>query len=99
MGTDMGDILTDHNNVAIPTAARAAAISEGTHCIPHPATAVACTAPWPIDAPTVTHARTHPTSMVVLNPTLTTSLTHATTPWTRTSLAPATLTTLHRKYS
>ena len=41
--TDMGDISTDHNPTAIPTMT-GAAVSEDTHCAPHPATRAACSA-------------------------------------------------------
>ena len=36
MDTDMGNISTDHNQAAIPTATGTAAVSEGTHHTPHP---------------------------------------------------------------
>ena len=34
VGTDMGDISTNHNHTTNPTVARAAAVPEGTHCPP-----------------------------------------------------------------
>ena len=45
MGTDMGGISTNHNHATIPTVTGAAAVPEGTHCTPHPATAVAHATP------------------------------------------------------
>ena len=50
MGIGMGDISTDHNHATIPTATTTAAVSEDTHCTPHPATAAACTNLQPVDA-------------------------------------------------
>ena len=54
MGTDMGDISANHNHIFIPTMTRAAAVTEGTHCTPHPATTVAHTIFWPMDVTTAT---------------------------------------------
>ena len=51
MGTDIGDTSTNHNHTAIPTVTGAAAVAEGTHCIPHPATTLACATFWLKDAP------------------------------------------------
>ena len=102
MGTDMGDISTDHNHAATPTTTGTAAILEGTHCPPHPATtAVHTTFEW-IDAPIITCATTQPTGIVTPHPTLTTSptnITHATIPQTGVSLTPATLTAWHWEHS
>ena len=68
---------------------------------PHPATTSAHAALQQMDIPIATHAMTHPTGIVTPHATFTTStnITHATIPWTRASLTPATLTTLHRKPS
>ena len=41
MGTDMGDISTDHNHAANSTMTGAATFPEGTYCTPYPATVVA----------------------------------------------------------
>ena len=43
---DMGDISTNHNHTTIPTVTAVAAVSEGTHHAPHPATTVACCYPF-----------------------------------------------------
>ena len=40
MGTDKGDISTNHNHVAITTTTGTTAVLEYTHCTPHPATTV-----------------------------------------------------------
>ena len=96
MVTDMGDISTNHNHTAIPTMT-GAAVSEGTHHAPHPDTAAACTALWPIDSPNAIYTVTHPNGIVTHHPTPTTSpidITHATIPQSRAGPAPATSTTL-----
>ena len=86
MGTDIWDVSTDHHHATIPTmTGAAAAVSEGTHCAPHPANAVAC-ATWQLmDTPITTHTMTHPTGIVTSNPTHATShsaVTQATIPQT-----------------
>ena len=58
MGTDMGDISTDHNHAAIPTTTGAVAVPEGTHHAPYPADTVAHATLRPMDAPITTHAIT-----------------------------------------
>ena len=50
MGTGIGDISINHNHAVIPTATETIAVSEGTHCTPHPAAAVAYPALWSMDA-------------------------------------------------
>ena len=83
VGTDMGDISTDHNHAAIQTITGAAAVSEGTHHSPYPGTAAAHVILWMMDAPIATHTITHPTGIVTPHPILTTSsaeVTHATIP-------------------
>ena len=40
MVPDMGNISSNHNSATIPTVT-GAAVSEGTHHVPHPATAAA----------------------------------------------------------
>ena len=62
MGTDMGDISTDHST--IPTMTGAAAVIEGTHHTPHPATAAAHTTFGLIDAPITTYTATQAIGMV-----------------------------------
>ena len=102
MGTDVGDIVTDHNHAAIPTTTAAAAVTKGIHAAPHLATTAAHTALWLIDAPIASYTRTHPTDIVTPNLKLTTSptnITNATIPWTIASLTPTTFTTLHRDHS
>ena len=97
MGTYIGNISTNHNNTFIPTATGAAAVSEGTHHALHPATTVDHATLWPMDAPIATCAMTHPTCIVTPHPTLAISpvnVTHATIPWTKAGLTPATLITL-----
>ena len=54
MGTDMGDISTNHNDNAIPTMTGAPSITEGTHHIPHPATTMTHAALQLVDAPSTT---------------------------------------------
>ena len=49
MDTDIIDISTDHTYTANPTMTGAAAVTEGTHHTPNPATAVACTTLWLTD--------------------------------------------------
>ena len=83
MGTDMGDISTDHNHTAISTVTGAAAVSEGTHHAPHLATAAAHAALQLMDTSIATCAMKHPTGIVTPHPTLATSptnITHATSP-------------------
>ena len=80
----------------------AAAVPEGTHYAPHPATAVACATLWLMDAPISTCTRTHPIGIVSPLPTLTTSptnVTHTTIPQTGAGLTPAALTALHGEHS
>ena len=92
---------TYHNHAATSNVTGAGVVSEGTHCVPHPATAAALTALQPTDANITTHAMTHPTGIVTPHPTLTTSpgnITHTTVLLTRASLTPATLTTQHGKH-
>ena len=101
MVKDLGDISNDHNPTAIPTATEAA-VSEGTHCIPHPATTAAHAPLWLMDIPITIHVVTHPTSIVAPHLALTTStadVTYTTIPWTGASLNSAPLTALHRKHS
>ena len=96
----MGDISANHNPAAIPTVTRAA-VSEGTHCIPHPATTAACTTLRPMDAP-IAICMTFPFGIITPHVALATSptgISHATIPQTRASLALGTPTTLHRKHS
>ena len=79
-----------------------AAVTEGTHCTPHPATTVAYAALWPICNPITTHAMTHPTGIGAPHLKLMTSPTNVTCttiPWTVASVVPATLTTLHMDHS
>ena len=102
MGTDMGDISTNHNHAAIPTMTGAAAVTEGTHHTTHPDATVAHAALWPMDAPITTRAMKHPTGIVVphlKHATSPTDATHAIIQWTIASLAPATLTALHGDHS
>ena len=102
MGTDMGDISTDHNHATSPTATRAASVTEGMHYTPHPATSVAHATLQLMDAPIATHAMTHPTGIVTPHLKLTTCptrVTQATIPWTVAGLALATLTALYRDHS
>ena len=102
MGRDKQDISNDHNFTTISTRKGAAAVSEGTHHPPHSVTTVAYDALWVMDTPVISLAMTHPISIVTPHPALTSSpadATHTTIPWTRASLTPATLTTLHRKHS
>ena len=97
----MGDISADHSLTAIPTMT-GAAISESTHCAPHPATTAPHGTLWPVGTPIATHTMTPPTSIVTLHPLLTTSpadVTHATIPQARAALTAATPTTLHRNHS
>ena len=101
MVPDMGDISAGHSPVTIPILT-GEAVSEGTHHTPHPATAATHAALQPMEAPITTHTTTHPISIVTSHPTLTTSpmdITHATIPWTRAPLAPATPIALHRNHS
>ena len=82
MVPDMGDISAAHSHTAIPTVT-GAAVSEGTHHHPHPATTATHTTLWAMDVPIVTHTVTHPTGTVEPHPTLATSpadVTHATIP-------------------
>ena len=84
MVPDMGDIPADHNPTTIPTLT-GAAVSEGTHHAPHPATTAACATLQLMDAPIAICALTHPTGIVESHSTFTTSprgITHATFPWT-----------------
>ena len=102
MGTNIGDISTNHNHATIPTLTGAGAVTEGTQCPPHPATTVANAALWLMDAPITTCTMTHPIGIVTLHPALTTSstnITYATIPWTGVGLTPATLTILHMEHS
>ena len=71
MFTDMGDISTDHNPIAIPTTT-GAAVSEGTHHVPHPATTAACTTLWPMNSSIAICAVSHSTGILTLHPTLST---------------------------
>ena len=101
MVPDMGDISANHNPVTTPTMT-GTAVSEGTHCTPHPATAEVYSTLWLMDAPIAIHAMLHPTMIVTPHPTLTTSpadVTHAIIPQTGTSLSLATPTALHRNHS
>ena len=102
MGTDMGDISTNHNDATFPTMTEAAAVPDGTHHSPHPATTVAHAALWLMDAPIATQAMTHPTGTVTPHPELSISptvITHTTIPQTIACLAPETLTALHGDHS
>ena len=79
-----------------------AAVSEGTHHAPHPATTAAHATLWPMDTPINIHTVTHPTSLVASHPPLatsTTDITHVTIPWTGSSITPATPIALHMKHS
>ena len=99
MVPDMGDISSGHSPAAIPTATEAA-VSEGTPHSPHPATAAACAALWPVEASINTHTMT-PTTTVTHHPTLTispTDTTHA-IQQTRAGLTQVAPTALHRKHS
>ena len=101
MVPDMGDISAGHSPVAIATVTRAA-VSEGTHYTPHPATTAAHTTLWLMDVPITIHTVTHPTGVVVHHPALATSptdVTHATIPQNRAGLTPETPTGLHRNHS
>ena len=49
MVPDIADISANHIPTAIPIV-KEAAVSEGTHCAPLPATAAACTGLWLMDA-------------------------------------------------
>ena len=101
MVPELRDISANHNPTTIPTVT-GAAVSEGTHHTPHPATAVAYATLWLIDAPIAICIMTHPTNIVTPHPALNISsrdVTHATIPQTRASLTPLTPTTLHRKHS
>ena len=91
-----GNTSTDHNHATIPTMTGAAAVTKGTYCAPHPATAVAHAALWLIDTAIATCMMTHPRHSCTTSHTTTspTDITHATIPQTIASLAPATLTTL-----
>ena len=102
MDTDMGNIATDHNHATVPTVTGTAAVPEGTHHGPHPATEVDHASLWPMDATIATPTLTHPRGIVSLHSTLTispTDVTHTIIPWIAASLALATPTTLHRKHS
>ena len=102
MVTDMGDISTNHNHTSIPTMTGTPAVSEGTHCTPHPTTSAAPAALWPMDIPVAIHTVTHSSCIVTPHAALATSptdITHATIPQTRAGLNPATPTVLHRKHS
>ena len=102
MVTDMGDISTNHNHVAIPTVMGAAAVSEDMHCVPYPSTAVAHAALWPMDTHIAICVMMHPTNIVTPHAPLTSSpavITAATIPQTGAILAPAAPTTLHRKHN
>ena len=102
MGTDMGDISTNHNCTAIPNLTGAAAVPEGIHHTPHPTTTVVHAALQPMDAPIATHSMTHPRGIVTSHPELITSqtnITHTTIPWTVGILTPTTPTTLHGDHS
>ena len=97
----MGDIPTDYNHTVNPTVTRAA-VTEGTHHAPHPATTVAHATLWLTNAFITTCARTYPTGTVTSHleqATSPTNVTHATTPHTVASLTPATITTLHEDHS
>ena len=97
-----GDISTDHNHATISTVTGAAAVSEGIHHTPHPATVAAHATLWLMDAPIITCVMTHPTDIVTPYPTLATSptyATYATIPQTGAGLTPTNLTTLYRKHS
>ena len=100
--TDMGDISTNLNHTANSTVTGAAAVTEDTHCTPHPAIAVAHATLWLTDALITSHAKTHPTGIVaphldhITSPTC---ITHATTPWTIVSLSLATLPALHKDHN
>ena len=102
MGTDMGNISTDHNHAVITTVTGAAAVTEGTHYTPHPTTAVLHTALHLMDTPITTHTMTHCTGIVTPHPKLASSpidITHTTIPWTVAGLTPPTLTVLHGDHS
>ena len=101
MGTDMGDISTNHNHSAISSMTAAVADSRGTHCTPHPPSAADHTALWLMDAPIATCTMTHLTGIIAPHPTLATSadITLTTIPQTGASLTPATFTALHGKHS
>ena len=80
----------------------AAAVTEGIHHAPNPATAVVHSTLWLIDVPITTHAMTHPTCIITLHPRLTTSptnITDTTIPWTGAGLTAATLTVWIREHS
>ena len=97
----MGDISAGNSPATIPTVT-GAAVSEGTHHAPHPATVAGHTALQLMGTPIATHAMTPPTSIVTPHPALNTSpmdITHTTTPWTRAVLTPATPTTLHGNHN
>ena len=86
---------------AIPTMT-GAAVSQGTHHAPHPATAASHATLQQVDACIITHAMTHPTSIVASHPAFATSpgdITSATIPWNGATIIPATPTALHRKQS
>ena len=101
MVTDMGDISTSHNHITAPILTGATAVSE-EHYTLHPTTTVIDTNLWQMDISIAIHTTTHPTGIVAPHLALTTSptdISHATIPWTRTSLGQATPTTLHSKHS
>ena len=84
MVPDMRDISPNHNSSAIPTVT-GAAVSEGMHCIPYPATAAACVSLSLMEIPITICTVTHPTGIVTSHPTLATShsaVTQATIPQT-----------------
>ena len=95
----MVDISAGHSLAAIPTTTEVA-VSESTPCTPHPATTAACNNLWLMDAPITTHAVT-PTGIVTLHPAPAIFPTDViyTSPQTRSSLSPASPTTLHRNLS
>ena len=99
MYKDMGYISTDDNYMAIPTMTEAA-VSEGMHCTPHPATTAVCVALWLMDAPNTICTMTYPTGIVAPLSTFTTSpadISHTTILQSRACPAPTTPTALHRK--
>ena len=98
----MGHISTDHNSTAAPTTTGAAAVTEGTHHTTHPTITGGHVTLWLTNASITTHAATHPTGIFVphfKHATSPTDVAHATFPQTIASLAPATLTALHRDHS
>ena len=61
---EIGGISTDHNYIIYPTMTGVAAVMEGTHYAPHPATTAAYATLQLTDAFITTCIKTHPTAII-----------------------------------